>query len=51
MLSVLSYRLYIDVDLDARPQAMAMSILIAVFVLILVSFYRRLSQRILRRSR
>jgi putative spermidine/putrescine transport system permease protein len=50
MLSVLSYRLYTDVDLDARPQAMAMSILIAVFVLILVLFYRRLSQRILRRS-
>ena len=50
MLSVLSYRLYTNVDLDARPQAMAMSILIAVFVLILVLFYRRLSQRILRRS-
>ncbi len=50
MLSVLSYRLYTDVDLDARPQDMAMSILIAVFVLILVLFYRRLSQRILRRS-
>jgi putative spermidine/putrescine transport system permease protein len=50
MLSVLSYRLYIDVDLDARPQAMAMSILIALFVLILVLAYRRLSQRLIRRS-
>jgi putative spermidine/putrescine transport system permease protein len=50
MLSVLSYRLYIDVDLDARPQAMAMSILIALFVLILVIFYRRLSERLVRRS-
>jgi putative spermidine/putrescine transport system permease protein len=50
MLSVLSYRLYINVDLDARPQAMAMSILIALFVLILVVFYRRVSQRLLRRS-
>ena len=50
MLSVLSYRLYIDVDLNARPQAMAMSILIAFFVLILVVFYRRISQRILRSS-
>jgi putative spermidine/putrescine transport system permease protein len=50
MLSVLSYRLYVDVDLDARPQAMAMSVLIALFVLILVVFYRRVSQRLLRRS-
>jgi putative spermidine/putrescine transport system permease protein len=50
MLSVLSYRLYVDVDLDARPQAMAMSILIALFVLILVVFYRRISQRLVRRS-
>ncbi len=50
MLSVLSYRLYVDVDLDARPQAMAMSILIAFFVLILVVLYRRVSQRLLRRS-
>jgi len=50
MLSVLSYRMYIDVDLDARPQAMAMSILIADVVLILVLFYRRLSQSIIRRS-
>ncbi|UCF99179.1 MAG: sugar ABC transporter permease [Spirochaetaceae bacterium] len=49
MLSVLSYRLYVDVDLDARPQAMAMSILIALFVLILVLVYRRLSQRFVRR--
>jgi putative spermidine/putrescine transport system permease protein len=50
MLSVLSYRLYVDVDLDARPQAMAMSILIALFVLILILVYRRLSQRFVRRS-
>lgn len=50
MLSVLSYRLYIDVDLDARPQAMAMSILIALFVLILVLVYRRASRRLLRRT-
>jgi putative spermidine/putrescine transport system permease protein len=48
MLSVLSYRLYIDVDLDARPQAMAMSILIALFVLVLVVLYRRVSQRLIR---
>jgi putative spermidine/putrescine transport system permease protein len=50
MLSVLSYRLYVDVDLDARPQAMAMSILIAVFVLILVVLYRRISRRLVRGS-
>ena len=50
MLSVLSYRLYINVDLDARPLAMAMSILIALFVLILVLVYRRLSLRFLRRA-
>jgi putative spermidine/putrescine transport system permease protein len=50
MLSVLSYRLYIDVDLNARPQAMAMSILIALFVLVLVIFYRRISQRLVRRA-
>jgi len=50
MLSVLSYRLYIDVDLDARPQAMAMSILIALFVLILVVIYRRISQHLVRGS-
>jgi len=50
MLSVLSYRMYIDVDLDARPQAMAMSILIALFILILVLLYRRISQRLLRSS-
>jgi putative spermidine/putrescine transport system permease protein len=50
MLSVLSYRLYIDVDLDARPQAMAMSVLIALFVLILVVIYRRISQRLVRSS-
>jgi putative spermidine/putrescine transport system permease protein len=50
MLSVLSYRLYIDVDLNARPQAMAMSILIALFVLILVVIYRRISERLVRRS-
>jgi putative spermidine/putrescine transport system permease protein len=48
MLSVLSYRLYIDVDLAARPQAMAMSILIALFVLILVVLYRRLARRFVR---
>ena len=48
MLSVLSYRLYINVDLDARPQAMAMSILIAFFVLTLVVLYRRVSQRLVR---
>jgi putative spermidine/putrescine transport system permease protein len=50
MLSVLSYRLYVDVDLDARPQAMAMSILIALFVLILVVIYRRISEHLVRRS-
>ena len=50
MLSVLSYRLYVDVDLDARPQAMAMSILIALFVLILVVIYRRISEQLVRRS-
>jgi putative spermidine/putrescine transport system permease protein len=48
MLSVLSYRLYVDVDLDARPQAMAMSILIALFVLILVVLYRKVSRRLVR---
>jgi len=47
MLSVLSYRLYIDVDLNARPQAMAMSILIALFVLLLVTAYRRLTRRLM----
>ena len=48
MLSVLSYRLYVDVDLNARPQAMATSILIALFILVLVLVYRHLSQRIVR---
>jgi putative spermidine/putrescine transport system permease protein len=48
MLSVLSYRLYVDVDLAARPEAMATSILIALFILVLVLAYRRLSQRIVR---
>ncbi len=51
LLSVLSYRLYVDVDLDARPQAMAMSILIALFVLVLVLLYRRLSRSVVRRVR
>jgi len=46
MLSVLSYRLYIDVDLAVRPQAMAMSMLIALFVLVLVVVYRRLALRV-----
>jgi len=50
MLSVLSYRLYIDVDLATRPQAMAMSILIALFVLLLVIAYRRLARRYVRGS-
>lgn len=49
MLSVLSYRLYIDVDLDARPLAMAMSIIIAVFVLILVLIYNGISRRVVKR--
>ena len=48
MLSVLSYRWYIDVDLNARPQAMAMSIFIAVFVMILVIFYRKLARKLVR---
>ncbi len=49
MLSVLSYRWYIDVDLNARPQAMAMSIFIAVFVMILVVFYQKIAGRVVRR--
>ncbi len=46
MLSVLSYRWYIDVDLNARPQAMAISIFIAVFVMILVFFYRKIAGKL-----
>ncbi len=45
MLSVLSYRYYVDVDLDARPQAMAMSVLIAAVVLVLVILYHRAAGR------
>jgi hypothetical protein len=45
MLSVLAYRLYVDVDLSARPQAMATTVFIAVFVLVLVAVYRRLAER------
>lgn len=41
MLSVLSYRLYIDTDLSYRPQAMAVSVVIAIFVLLLVAIYQR----------
>ena len=44
MLSVLSYRLYIDTDLAFRPQAMAVSVVIAVVVLLLVAVYQRLTQ-------
>jgi len=40
MLSVLAYRLYIDVDLTMRPEAMATSVLIALFVLALTVLYR-----------
>ena len=50
MLSVLSYRFYVDVDLDARPEAMAISIFIAVFVTILVVFYHKFIRRITGRS-
>lgn len=46
MLSVLAYRLYVDVDLAARPQAMATSVFIAVFVLVLVVLYRKIASRI-----
>ncbi len=45
MLSVLAYRLYVDVDLAARPQAMATAVFIALFVLVLVVAYRRLAER------
>lgn len=44
MLSVLSYRLYIDTDLSLRPQAMAVSVMIALFVLILVAAYQRVTR-------
>jgi putative spermidine/putrescine transport system permease protein len=44
MLSVLAYRLYVDVDLSARPQAMATTVFIAIFVLVLVAAYRRLAE-------
>jgi putative spermidine/putrescine transport system permease protein len=43
MLSVLAYRLYVDVDLGSRPQAMATSVFIGVFVLILVIAYRKIT--------
>ncbi len=49
MLSVLSYRWYIDVDLNARPQAMAISIFIAAFVMVLILFYRRLARKLVLR--
>ena len=45
MLSVLAYRLYVDVDLATRPQAMATAVFIALFVLVLVVAYRRLAER------
>ena len=44
MLSVLSYRLYIDTDLALRPQAMAVSVIIALVVLLMVGIYQRLTQ-------
>jgi putative spermidine/putrescine transport system permease protein len=44
MLSVLSYRLYIDTDLSLRPQAMAVSVTIAVMVLVLVGIYQKLTR-------
>lgn len=44
MLSVLSYRLYIDTNLSLRPQAMAVSVTIAMVVLILVAIYQRLTR-------
>ncbi|MFW6214605.1 MAG: ABC transporter permease [Alkalispirochaetaceae bacterium] len=44
MLSVLSYRLYIDTDLSLRPQAMAVSVIIALLVLLLVAIYQRLTK-------
>jgi putative spermidine/putrescine transport system permease protein len=50
MLSVLSYRLYVDVDLHARPQAMAISMFIAGFVLLLVLAYRKITNAIFRRE-
>ena len=50
MLSVLSYRFYVDVDLNARPEAMAISIFIAVFVTVLVVFYQKLTKKITGRS-
>jgi putative spermidine/putrescine transport system permease protein len=45
MLSVLAYRLYVDVDFTRRPPAMATTILIAMLVLLLVSLYQRLGLR------
>lgn len=50
MLSVLSYRLYVDVDLHARPQAMAISMFIAGFVLLLVVVYRKITNVIFRKE-
>ncbi|MFW5728028.1 MAG: ABC transporter permease [bacterium] len=47
MLSVLAYRLYVDVDVAARPQAMATAVFIALFVLVLVVAYRRRAERLL----
>ena len=45
MLSVLAYRLYVDVDVAARPQAMATTVFIALFVLLLVAVYRRITEK------
>jgi len=50
MLSVLSYRLYVDVDLHARPQAMAISMFIAGFVLLLVLVYRKITNVLFRKE-
>lgn len=47
MLSVLSYRWYIDVDLNSRPEAMAISIFIAIFVMILVLVYRNIARKLI----
>ena len=44
MLSVLSYRLYIDTDLALRPQAMAVSVIIAILVLGMVAIYQQLTR-------
>lgn len=49
MLSVFAYQAYVDVDLDMRPMAMATAMLIALFCFLLITAYRAVALRVVRR--